>query len=60
MSQNFLFIDEPRTLVEDVEGGIRHGPRAIDEPSCRDPRERVPYWRGHARPLNCVIVEAAL
>ena len=60
MSQNFLFADEPRTLVEDAEGGIRYLPGVVDA-ACAgrlfDEIRQAVDWHAERRPMYDRIVD---
>lgn len=60
MSQNFLFIDEPRTLVEDVEGGIRYLPAIVDATRAArwfDAIRDAVEWHSERRPMYDRVVD---
>jgi len=60
MSQNFLFIDEPRTLVEDVEGGIRYLPAIVDATRAGrwfDAIRAAVEWHSERRPMYDRVVD---
>jgi len=60
MSQNFLFVDEPRTLVEDGEGGIRYLPGIVDATRAArwfDAIREAVEWHSERRPMYDRVVD---
>ncbi|HEX2596731.1 MAG TPA: alpha-ketoglutarate-dependent dioxygenase AlkB [Luteimonas sp.] len=60
MSQDFLFADEPRTLVEDAEGGIRYLPGVVDVARATrwfDALRESVDWHAERRPMYDRVVD---
>lgn len=60
MSQDFLFADEPRTLAEDAEGGIRYLPGIVDATRAArwfDAIRDAVEWHSERRPMYDRVVD---
>lgn len=60
MSQDFLFADEPRTLAEDAEGGIRYLPGIVDATRAArwfDAIRVAVEWHSERRPMYDRVVD---